>query len=48
MQAALDFLEQPLDPFGTRMQNVDLLTREFLAGAKSDLISKLLEVGYFD
>jgi len=29
-QSLLNFLEQPLDPFGTRQENVDLKTRIFV------------------
>ena len=29
-KAVLDFLEQPLDPFGTKATNVDLQMRQFV------------------
>ena len=31
MHTVLDFLEQPLDPFGTKVHNVDERTRVFLS-----------------
>ena len=53
MQAVLDFLEQPLDPFGTKMYNVDERTRSFLSSVTDEsdgdlLLRKLQLVGYFD
>ena len=48
----LDFLEQPLDPFGTKVHNVDERTRLFLAAndvTEGDhLLRRLQLVGYFD
>ena len=29
-KTVLDFIDQPLDPFGTKAGNVDLLTRQFI------------------
>ena len=53
MQTVLDFLEQPLDPFGTRLHNVDERTRAFLQSGPEEtegdrLLRKLQLVGYFD
>lgn len=59
-KSVIDFLEQPLDPFGTKSQNVDLLTRKFVFNDKvaatklseqSDgdrLLTKLCLLNYFD
>ncbi len=53
LHTVLNFLEQPLDPFGTKSQNVDVKTGKFvykeLQETNGDkVLSKLLKVGYFD
>jgi len=57
-KTVLDFIEQPLDPFGTRAGNVDLLTNHFIFAKKADskdeegdgdrILAKLCLLGYFD
>ena len=59
-KTVLDFVEQPLDPFGTRAGNVDHLTRRFVFGLKAGsgedgqrtdgdrVIEKLCLTGYLD
>ena len=59
-KSVLDFVEQPLDPFGTRAGNVDQLTRQFVFnlkqgsgedGQRTDgdkVIEKLCLTGYLD
>ena len=51
----LDFLEQPLNPFGTKSINIDENTRKFINletnAEETDgdrLLMKLGDVGYFD
>ena len=53
MHSVLNFLEQPLDPFGTRIENVDVKTRLFSENPKPStkgdrMINKLSNAGYFD
>ncbi len=53
MHTVLNFLEQPLDPFGTRTQNVDAKTNTFIFKEQEQtngdkVLNKLLKVGYFD
>ncbi len=53
MHSVLDFLEQPLDPFGTRLENVDLKAKQFVVLdnpiTEGDyLLNKLSQVGYLD
>ena len=53
MHKVLDFLEQPLDPYQTKIQNVDFKTRGFMKNLEPQssgdhLLLKLQSVGYFD
>lgn len=53
MHSVLGFLEQPLDPFGTRLENVDFKAKKFVVletpVTEGDfLLNKLSKVGYFD
>ena len=54
-QSFLDFLEQPLNPFGTKSFNIDENTRKFInletnaqVTQGDQLLMKLKDVGYFD
>lgn len=53
MHSVLGFLEQPLDPFGTRSENVDMKAKQFILTDNpvtegDHLLNKLSKVGYFD
>lgn len=54
---ALNFLEQDMDPFGTKAVNVDKQIKDFVKNERTEemehndgsmLLNKLLMIGYFD